>query len=215
MRARPNAQGERYPSEPFEVAEAAAELLAGMPAPVGQVVGEGFDAWVFLTTNANAVVRVASLRDKTSYDLEHAVEVEMLFFDEEFVETGGIVRGYGIAFLAVAATGDGWTLIDDPVNPPLDVDVDEGLWMVSWKERLPHLDPLGFLIGRYEGEALEALVIALQSSIGSAKSQRVLKRYPETRKLADAIDAGLPTGYLDIYQNLGVSAEGDIVAYDL
>ena len=43
---------------------------------------------------------------------------------------------------------------------------------------------------------------------------KLLKKYPVTKNLADAILAGLPFNDLDISQNLGVNKKGVIVAYD-
>lgn len=113
--------------------------------------------------------------------------------DEELQETGGVVRVYSSV------------LIGDRV--------------VSWRERV---DPsVEWHLRRRYGEKAEPLLRALVGlyDMGSRSRRQqvldVLRSYRATYRLSLAIRAGMPTGDLDLSHNLGVTRDGDVVAFDL
>lgn len=87
---------------------------------------------------------------------------------------------------------------------------------VTWKERVD-TDVEGFLLRRYSNpEERDPAMRALVGLYGApSRNLAILRRYPETAGLARAIRNGLPTDDLDLTQNLGVTKDGRVVAYDL
>lgn len=113
--------------------------------------------------------------------------------DEELQETGGVVRVY----------------CSVPVRDRV----------VSWRERVdPHVE---WRLRRRYGEKVELLLRALSGLYDmSTRSRReqildVLRSYRATYRLYLAIRAGMPTSDLELNHNLGVTREGDVVAFDL
>jgi hypothetical protein len=50
---------------------------------------------------------------------------------------------------------------------------------------------------------------------GGRNKLKILKQYDETVALAEAIEEGMPTNDLSLESNLGVTADGRVVAFDL
>lgn len=90
-------------------------------------------------------------------------------------------------------------------------------FLVTWKERLD-TNVTGWIWKNYnnhEGNAVAAVLLNLCTGHRPKHQMAVLLSHPATRGLALAIQKGLPTQDLDLESNLGVTADGRIVAFDL
>lgn len=113
--------------------------------------------------------------------------------DEELQQTGGVVRVYG--------------------------SVPVGNRVVSWRERV---DPnVEWRLRRRYGDKVNLLLRALAGLYDlSSRSRRqqvldVLRSYRATYRLYLAIRAGMPTSDVELSHNLGVTRDGNVVAFDL
>ena len=112
--------------------------------------------------------------------------------DEDIQHTGGVVKIYAIAEFKGEA----------------------GSQLASWKERVDE-NVEGFLYRAYTGEQRSEIFSVLSGLYHvNREGIKVLKKYPATKGLADAIMAGLSVSDLDISLNLGFTKDGRIVAFD-
>lgn len=145
----------------------------------------GMTADVFETTNPDIVLRVQPIIDDEPLPEES-------FFDEELQETGGMVRVFG------AVT----------------VELGEQSYFCTWKEKIdPYVE--GFLLRTLPPEDADRICMSLLSLASHHRSIQALADYPATEGLYKAIRRGMSTDDLDLSENIGVTKDGRIVAFDL
>lgn len=164
----------------------------GLPPPVASgELGSGSEGIVFETTDPTMVCRVGT-KDRV---------LELL----EWQHTNAVVR----VFYAESMEAE-------------DADGTATKVVVSWQEKIDeHVE--GFIYRTYKGDKeTEQRILSALSGLydlhwggRGAKKIKILKEYDETRDLGEAIEEGLPTGDLDLSSNLGVTADGRVVAFDL
>lgn len=98
-----------------------------------------------------------------------------------------------------------------------EIDDDRFKVVVSWQE---HVDDNieGYFYRKYKGdkETQDRILGALSGLYHvNNKKLKILKEFDETSYLAEAIEEGLPVNDLDLSSNLGMTADGRVVAYDL
>lgn len=112
--------------------------------------------------------------------------------DEELQETGGVVKIFAMR----------------------EFNGEEGSYLAAWKERIDE-NVEGFIYRNFPKEEQQELFSVL-SGLYHVTRQGIatLKKYPATKGLADAIMNGLSVSDLDLSQNLGVTRDKRIVAFD-
>lgn len=165
----------------------------GLPAPVKEI-GSGSEGIVFSTTDPAQVCRVGT-KDRIMDLLEwqHSGAVVKVFYAEPMIA--------------------------------LDTDGTETKVFVSWQEFVDD-NVEGYIYRKYKGDkATEQKISGALCGLydthfapgggGLDRRIKVLKQFEETSHLAEALEEGLPTNDLSLESNLGVTADGRVVAYDL
>lgn len=113
---------------------------------------------------------------------------EQSMADEDLQDTGGVVKVYAIREF-------------------------QG-YLASWKERVDE-NVEGYIYRSFTKEQQQELFSVLSGLYHVTREGiKILKKYPATKGLADAIMGGLSVSDLDISQNLGVTKDRRIVAFD-
>ncbi len=98
-------------------------------------------------------------------------------------------------------------------------DDDLGNIVLSWQERVdPNVEGFVYRRMRLSKDDETRLLSALSGLYDGAQLRRkikVLREFGETENLAEAIAEGLPIGDPHLTNNLGVTSDGRIVAFDL
>jgi hypothetical protein len=98
-----------------------------------------------------------------------------------------------------------------------EIDDDRFRVVVSWQERVDD-NVEGYFYRKHKGdkETQDRILGALSGLYHvNSKKLKILKEFDETSYLAEAIEEGLPVNDLDLSSNLGMTADGRVVAYDL
>lgn len=118
-------------------------------------------------------------------------DCESTLAEEEIQETGGVVK---IMFLR-------------------EIQLAGEVYGVSWKERI-NTNVEGFLLRQHKDQYQEVGSVLAGLYHVNREGMKILKNFEPTKNLVDAIYAGLPVSDLALEQNLGVTKDGRIVAYD-
>jgi hypothetical protein len=88
-------------------------------------------------------------------------------------------------------------------------------YVVSWKEIVDG-NVEEYVIGKYKNKGKDVLqdIMSALYFISAEDSLEVLKQYPETKGLSIAVANGMDDLDLNPRNNLGVTKDGRIVAYD-
>ena len=112
--------------------------------------------------------------------------------EEELQETGGVVKIYSIIKLKAG----------------------QEEYLVSWKERIDE-NVEGFIDKNFTEDRQQELFSVLAGLYHVTREGiKILVDYPATKGLAKAIINGLSVSDLDLSQNLSVTKDGRIVAFD-
>ena len=158
-----------------------------LPAPVKEL-GSGSEGIVFSTTDPTQVCRVGT----------KGQILELL----EWQHSRAVVQVFYVEQMEASDTDGSATMV----------------W-VSWQECVD--DNVEGHVYRMFGKGADRekenrLLGALSALYHvNARQLKILKEYEETSYLAEAIEEGLPVRDLSLESNLGVTADGRVVAYDL
>jgi len=145
----------------------------------------GSHAMVFDTTNPNIVCRIEHMEGDDSSDFQ--------LMDSELQDSGGVVKIYGHTIIST----------------------DESTYLITWKEKIDQ-NFEHVLYKKYGNEIATTIIGALHLYYNVTEEQvNILKKYPETKGLYNAIMKGLPTRDLAPEQNLGITKKKKIVAFDV
>jgi hypothetical protein len=161
-----------------------------LPTPTKEL-DSGSDAIVF-ETNKDIVIRAEQIDE---YEDMHSLK-EILLHDDEIQETGGVAKSFGY----------------------FPMEIDNKQYLISYKEKVDQ-NFEKYLLNKYSVEDYKKIMHALHLYDFTDRKDFINKintllKYKETKKLAMAIKAGLPTGDLAPESNLGITKKGYIVAFD-
>ena len=159
----------------------------GLPTPVKEI-GSGSEGIVFSTTDPTQVCRVGT-KDRV---------MELL----EWQQSGAVVE----VFYA------------EPMEA-LDEDGTAVKVVVSWQEFVDD-NVEGYFYRKYKDKDVQNKILSALSGLYDfyghrGNKIRTLKQFEETEALAAALEEGMPSSDLDLSDNLGMTADGRVVAYDL
>jgi hypothetical protein len=158
----------------------------GLPAPT-KLLGRGSEGIVFSTTDPTQVCRVGTRnRVKVLLDWQESNAVVKVFFMEK---------------MEAIDTDDTSTTV----------------W-VSWQEKInDNVDTYFFRKYKNDKETGTKILRCLNDMYFEHKggNLRFLKKFEETEHLAKAIEEGMPSNDLALFNNLGMTSDNRVVAYDL